>query len=209
MANRETIEEELRNWDKGGQYKKHFASLQISIPIYTGFQRMLTCSRKTGSTGKKPSDDRAVEILSREVLPPLQRAISVVNTDLQPLAPDSMTEKIDRLTAYSSILPPLTTSIHSITNTLVAALEHGLASSSLPVLAQYTFSEGPRVYRGVCEIQRDIRHSLPPTLFPLECSRGFLEGKQIETNYSTLQATINCMCVSVLNSHSFHCKASV
>ena len=78
-------------------------------------------------------------------------------------------------------------------------MEHSLASSSLPGLARYTFSEGRRVYRGVCEVQQelDIRRSLPSlTRCELEYSRVFVEGKRIEGNYSSLQATVNYMCVS-------------
>ena len=197
VANRATIEKELRNWDKGGLH----ALLQIvdnQFSISAGFQSMLASSQKQG-TGKKPS--KTVEILCSEVLAPLQRGLSMTtNTDFHTLTtPQPNRENIDCLTTCSAILAPLTISIHAASNTLICSMEHSLASSSLPGLARYTFSEGRRVYRGVCEVQQelDIRRSLPSlTRCKLEYSRVFVEGKRIEGNYSSLQATVNYMCVS-------------
>jgi hypothetical protein len=165
---------------------------------------MLASSQKQG-TGKKPS--KTVEILCSEVLAPLQRGLSMTTTtDFHTLTPQPNKENVECLTTCSAILTPLTISIRAASNTLICSMKHSLASSSLPGLARYTFSEGPRVYRGVCEVQQDIRHSLPLTRCQLEYSRGFLEGKRIEANYNSLQATVNYMCVSIytLSSKKFN-----
>ena len=152
---------------------------------------MLALSQKR-ETGKKCS--KSVEIFCEKVLPPLQRAATATS---QPLNSQSVAE-IDSLTAHSSILTPLTISIHTISNSLMGSLELCLVSSNLPALARYTFSEGPRVYRSLCGVEQDIRHSLPPTgISLLEYSREHFERKQIEVKYTIQQATFNHMCVSI------------
>ena len=135
------------------------------------------------------------DLMCSEVLPPLHRAVSVIATG--PSYSQSAGETCNRLTIIKHILPPLVLSIHTITNVLLSSVDLSLANCNLPAVVRGVFSEGPRVYRAVCELKENIIScSLPSNGASTECSRGAIEGMMVETECAKLHAAFTYMCVS-------------
>ena len=201
VAKRQGIEEELMCWDKGIQHKAkhkckilHQQLVTCSLSLSVGFQSMLASTQRPLVASKRSL--RPVDVFCREVLPPLQRAISLAATDSQSPTARPGGENSYQMTVSQLILSPLTLSIHSIASALMTTIELSLAKCDLPELARGIFCDGPQVYRSVCGIKETVCHSLPANLSLQDSPGACIEGKMIETRYSKLLETFSHICVS-------------